>query len=642
MTQLQVAFVSDQATPPVVPIETHPPPPSLGQVLLKQGAVQPPDLLRALEIRKRHDLPLAEVLLAHGWVTETQLIAAQAELFSLSVVDLAAQPPDPRLIDALGAEHCLKDRILPWRRIAGVTLVATARPEEFARVAERLSALLGPCRMVLAAPSALDAAIFACRRTALIRRAETCVAPHESCRSLAGGRVSRAALGVLVALAIGLWLAPPIVYAALFGWTILTLIATVGLKLISWLAEMRAQARPAPPRVPVAKLPTISVMVPLFHETDIAPRLIARLERLDYPRERLDIVLVVEEADRMTQAALTQTPLPHWMRIVSVPEGPIKTKPRALNYALTLCRGSIIGVYDAEDMPDPAQLRLVAAHFAVADPKLACLQGMLDYYNPRTNWLSRCFTIEYAAWFRAMLPGLGRLGLVIPLGGTTLFFRREILEELGGWDAHNVTEDADLGLRLARHGYRTEVIPTVTHEEANCRALPWIRQRSRWLKGYAMTWAVHMRNPVRFWRELGAKRFIGIQILMLGGLSQYLLAPLLWSFWLMPFGIWHPVEALMSPAMIRALFVTFTVTEVIHIVVGIWALRRREHRFLIPWVPMLHFYFPLGALAGWKAIYEVVAKPFYWDKTAHGLYDAPQATRGRVNRAAGARSPRRA
>ncbi|WP_236020991.1 glycosyltransferase [Sedimentimonas flavescens] len=612
---------------------------------MERGAVQPLALLRALEICKRQNLPLGEALLAHGLVTEAQLIAAQAELFGLSIVDLAAQPPDPRLIDTIGAARCLKERIVPWRRIAGVTLVATAHPEGFGRIDEGLTDTLGPCQMVLAAPSTLETAIFACRRTALIRRAETCVAPHESCRTLAGDHVSRAALGAVVALAIGLWLMPSIVYAALFGWAILTLIATVGLKLVAWLAEMRAPERPTPPPVPTNSLPTISVMVPLFHETDIAPRLIARLERLDYPRERLDIVLVVEEADRMTQAALTRTELPRWMRIVIVPEGPIKTKPRALNYALPLCRGSIIGVYDAEDMPDPAQLRMVAAHFAGADPTLACLQGMLDYYNPRTNWLSRCFTIEYAAWFRAMLPGLGRLGLVIPLGGTTLFFRREILEELGGWDAHNVTEDADLGLRLARHGYRTEVIPTVTHEEANCRALPWIRQRSRWLKGYAMTWAVHMRNPVRLWRELGAKRFIGIQILMLGGLSQYLLAPLLWSFWLMPFGIWHPIEALMSPAMIRALFVTFTVTEIIHIVVGIWALRGHGHRFLIPWVPMLHLYFPLGALAGWKAIYEVVVKPFYWDKTAHGLYDAPQASPGKARRlscAAVVRLPRQA
>ncbi len=128
---------------------------------------------------------------------------------------------------------------------------------------------------------------------------------------------------------------------------------------------------------------------------------------------------------------------------------------------------------------------------------------MLDYYNPRTNWLSRCFTLEYATWFRLILPGVARLGLAVPLGGTTLFFRRSVLEELGGWDAHNVTEDADLGLRLVRHGYRTEILDTTTHEEANCRPVAWVKQRSRWIKGYMMTWAVHMRNPRLLWRQMG-------------------------------------------------------------------------------------------------------------------------------------------
>jgi len=136
-----------------------------------------------------------------------------------------------------------------------------------------------------------------------------------------------------------------------------------------------------------------------------------------------------------------------------------------------------------EDDPDPDQVEIMVRRFDEVGPDVACLQGILDYHHSRHNWLARCFTIEYAAWFRAQLPGVARLGLVVPLGGTTLFFRREALEELGGWDAHNVTEDADLGLRLARAGYRTELVATVTHEEPNARPLKWIRQRSRWLKG---------------------------------------------------------------------------------------------------------------------------------------------------------------
>ena len=184
-----------------------------------------------------------------------------------------------------------------------------------------------------------------------------------------------------------------------------------------------------------------------------------------------------------------------------------------MNYALDFCRGTIIGVWDAEDAPEPDQIEKVAARFNEAAPNVVCLQGMLDYYNARQNWISRCFTIEYATWWRVVLPGMARLGFVIPLGGTTLFFRRKALEKLGRWDAHNVTEDADLGVRLARHGYVTELIPTVTYEEANCRPWRWVRQRSRWLKGFMITYIVHMRDPAQLLRDLGFKRFMGLQMI---------------------------------------------------------------------------------------------------------------------------------
>jgi len=601
----------------------------LGQILIEMGAVEPGDLLKALALRNRQDVRLGDILLTHGWVSETNLMAALSRQWGAAVVDLLADPPDPRMIDMIGPELCLKEAMVPWRQMGGITLIATARPEHFPDLCAQLPEGFGPYRMVLASEHDVHRALLARRQTALIRRAEMKVDLEESCRCRNEHRAARIGIFALAAAAIGLLVQPVAVFALLFGWAMVTLFATMGLKLAAWIVEMRAQREIARARAaalmaaktgPAIRLPIVSLLVPLFGERDIAPRLIERLGRLNWPRELLDILLVVEESDETTRAALADAQLPRWMRIVTVPSGPITTKPRALNYALNFCRGSVIGVYDAEDMPEPDQLHIVARRFAETGPEVACLQGILDYYNPRTNWLSRCFTIEYAAWFRAMLPGLARLGLVVPLGGTTLFFRREALEKLGGWDAHNVTEDADLGIRLARHGYRTELVPTVTHEEANCRPLPWVRQRSRWLKGYAMTWAVHMRNPARLWRELGPKRFIGVQILILGTLSQYLLAPLLWSCWLILFGLWHPIEAILSPGLENLLLFAFVMTELINIAVGAWAVRDTAHRHLILWVPTLHLYFPLGALAGWKAIYEVITRPFHWEKTGHGMF----------------------
>jgi cellulose synthase/poly-beta-1,6-N-acetylglucosamine synthase-like glycosyltransferase len=450
--------------------------------------------------------------------------------------------------------------------------------------------------------------------------AENRVAAPESCRDWGSDSLAvKVALGFAL-FGLALWISPTFVALAFTVWASLTLALSTGLRAGAVMAALRRQELP-PPSPIIARLPTVSVMVALFKEGDIAPRLIRRLDRLDYPRDLLDILLVVEEEDHLTRDALKTVDLPPWMRVVVVPDGPLKTKPRALNFGLDLCRGSIIGVYDAEDAPEPSQIRKVVERFYQRGPDVACLQGVLDFYNPETNWLSRCFTMEYAAWFRIILPGLQKLGLAIPLGGTTLFFRRAALEELGGWDSHNVTEDADLGMRLARHGYRAEILETVTEEEANCRALPWVRQRSRWLKGYMMTWSVHMRQPRLLLRQLGPWKFFGFQVLFLCTLSQFLLAPVLWSFWLVPLGVPHPLAATLPPIVMLGLIGLYLFTEVINITLNIMGMRRTNHKMSLLWVFSLHFYFPLGALASYKAAWEMVTKPFYWDKTSHGHFD---------------------
>ena len=236
------------------------------------------------------------------------------------------------------------------------------------------------------------------------------------------------------------------------------------------------------------------------------------------------------------------------------------------------------------------------------------MQGILDYYNHRRNWISRCFTIEYATWWRILLPGIARLGLVIPLGGTTLFFRRDILEKLCGWDAHNVTEDADLGVRLARHGYVTELLPTVTFEEANCRAWPWVKQRSRWLKGFLITWIVHMRAPKALLKDLGWKRFLGVQTMFLATFSQFACAPLLWSFWLTLIGVTHPVERTLGSAVLWGMVAVFILSELINLTISALAVSGKPHRHLMGWVLTLPLYYPMGALAAYKGLFECIKR----------------------------------
>ncbi len=615
------SVTADAVAQPGAPLPERRP---LGMIMLESGAITTADLMRALAIQRRQSARLGDILRAHGMADEAAITRALATQHATAVLDTDNDRPDPRLIDALGPARCLQLQCLPWKRMGVFTLVATAAPDQFIAHRTELEGALGPVAMAVISETDLHAALTGSRRNLLTLLAETCVRAEESCRLWNARRFSRC-LGVAFLVLVAATITAPLAsFITLFGIVVLALLAGSVLRIAATVCHLRSRNTPRPPTHRRNwRKPVVSVMVPLFREPDIAPRLVARLGALTYPRELLDVMLVVEEDDHLTRDALARSNLPHWMRIVPVPDSKLRTKPRALNYALNFARGSIVGVWDAEDAPAPDQLHRVAECFAEASDDLACVQGVLDYYNPRTNWLSRCFTIEYAAWFRLILPGFEKLGLAVPLGGTTLFFRRDILEKLGGWDAHNVTEDADLGIRLARHGFRTTLLDTVTLEEANCRVLPWIRQRSRWLKGYAMTYAVHMRDPVLLWRQLGPWRFLGVQVLFLGTLIQFLLAPILWSFWLMLLGFGHPLATALPSTALVGVATLFLLSEVVNMAISMVALNSRDHRFLRPWALSLHLYFPLAAFAAYKGCWEMSTTPCYWDKTAHGQHDAP-------------------
>ncbi|WP_299297488.1 glycosyltransferase [uncultured Tateyamaria sp.] len=596
----------------------------VGRQLVNAGLITQATLLDALAKQHQFNAPLGEILVADQHVARTDVLDALAVQYDADRVDLTLDPPSPLMARALPARLCQRFGVVPWRWFGTTLLVATTRPDRMDDLRTAMAGKSMDILPVLADQDQINTSIGKLHGAELAHRAVTQLPDALSCRTWS----PKAALGMgTIVLALALLCAaivafPLWVATLLIGWGVLTLAMTTTLKALALITLMtdRVPAQQEPlPKAPTGRLPRVSVMVPLFKEERIAEALIARLSRLTYPKALLEVVLVLEAKDSVTRATLARTDLPRWMRVIEVPDdGTITTKPRALNYALDFCNGDIIGVWDAEDAPETDQLEKVAAHFAQAAPDVACLQGILDYYNSRHNWIARCFTIEYASWWRLVLPGVAKMGLVLPLGGTTLFFRRTILEELGGWDAHNVTEDADLGIRLARNGYRTELIPTATFEEANARAWPWVKQRSRWLKGYLITYFVHMRSPRALLADLGWKRFLGLQAMFLATFSQFAALPLLWSFWLPTFGLPHPVTATLGSSIVWPLAFFFIATELLNIFIGVLATSDRDRRHLIPWVLTMPLYFPLGALASYKALYELVTAPFYWDKTQHG------------------------
>ncbi|MFW2587614.1 glycosyltransferase family 2 protein [Sagittula sp. SSi028] len=620
MPQLAPPFEDDRA-----PLRDHRGQP-VSHILIENRKSSPRVMLGAMAEAHRINQPLARVVEAEALASPKDVLLAQAQHFGVMVLDRETTPPAPDLARLLPAAFCLQHGVLPWLRVGDTLVLATSRPEAYDQIVPLLPPDIGPVMMALALEADIHAEIGARHGDALAHAAEHWVPDDESCRDLNTASPRATGFAVLCGMgAIAVLIAEPrLFFACALALALTSLIIGQIMKVAAFVAAPRRQDRQVA-RLP-RTAPIVSIMVPLFREHEIASTLVARLSRLTYPKALLDVVLVLEATDDTTRETLRRTTLPPWMRRITVPPGSIQTKPRALNYAFHFTRGRIVGIYDAEDAPAPDQIEQVVAHFDRAAPDVGCVQGILDFYNPCANWLSRCFTIEYASWFRILLPGLARMGFAVPLGGTTVFFRREAIEQVKGWDAHNVTEDADLGMRLARKGWKTELIRSVTREEANNRFWPWVKQRSRWLKGYGITWWVHSRRPRALWRDLGPKRFFGLQVLLLGTLLQFALAPVLWSFWLIVAGWPHPLDPYLTRTAILWLTGIFLSAEACTFILGVAALARSPHARLYHWVPTLFAYFPLGTAAIYKALWETLHSPFYWDKTEHG-HSAPDHVR---------------
>ncbi|HEU0163109.1 MAG TPA: glycosyltransferase [Rhizomicrobium sp.] len=363
-------------------------------------------------------------------------------------------------------------------------------------------------------------------------------------------------------------------------------------------------------------LPSYTVMVPLYREAAVVPDLIRSLRALDYPPALLDLKLVVEADDAETIAAAEAVRAFAGFDIIRVPPGGPRTKPKAANYALAFARGEYLVIYDAEDRPEPDQLLKAVSLFRASPRNTACLQARLSIHNAEHNWLTRMFALDYDLWFGALLPGLDRIGVPMPLGGTSNHFRTAVLRDIGGWDAFNVTEDADIGIRLSQLGYRVSMLDSATHEEAPILLDVWLRQRSRWLKGYMQTWLVHMRDPLALLRRTGLSGFIAFQLFIGGGVIFALANPLLWLALATAF-LWQAWTG-GGPGMAvpgAGLFVS----NVLLTYMAVLAPRRQGWEALAPYGLTVIAYWGLVSAAGYRAAWQLVTRPFYWEKTMHGL-----------------------
>ena len=373
-----------------------------------------------------------------------------------------------------------------------------------------------------------------------------------------------------------------------------------------------------------AEWPVYTILCPLYKEARVVPQFVKAMQGLDYPVEKLQILFLTEQDDEETRAAIEAMHLPAHFEIVTVPEGTPRTKPRACNFGLIQSIGQYVVIFDAEDVPDPLQLKKAVLTFANHGPNLACVQAKLNFYNPNQNMLTRWFTAEYSLWFDLILPGLQKARFLLPLGGTSNHFPTQMIRALGGWDAFNVTEDCDLGLRLAWFKLETVVLDSTTYEEANSRVKNWLRQRSRWIKGYMQTYLVHMREPWHYAREGRIREFLSMQLMIGGKTAVLFINPVLWlglivSHLLRPF-IGNAYDSLFPAPLVAVGTTCLVVGNFFYLYIYLLACIRRKHYALVRWTLLIPLYWLLMSAAACIALYQLIVKPHYWEKTEHGLH----------------------
>jgi len=368
-------------------------------------------------------------------------------------------------------------------------------------------------------------------------------------------------------------------------------------------------------------LPVYTILVPLYKETRVLQKLTNAIRSLDYPKSKLDVKLIVEEDDTDTVKAIKDLKCERFFEIIEVPFSLPRTKPKACNYAMQFAKGEYITIYDAEDIPDPLQLKKVLYTFYNDSKDIKCVQCKLNYFNREENLLSKLFAIEYSTLFDFLLFGLEALKIPIPLGGTSNHFRKSTLDKLMGWDPYNVTEDADIGIRIAQKGWRCKIIDSTTFEECPIKAGAWIRQRSRWIKGHLQTYFVHMQNPMQLYKKTGLIGFMGIQFFLGAPVLIFLLSPIMWGLF-----VCFVTGLLQLPPDMPDRFYILMDYSMLMLATGFslqWlqaavAVRKNKWQNMGKAVMSFPFYWFLHSVASFKALWQLITNPFYWEKTSHG------------------------
>jgi glycosyltransferase XagB len=584
-----------------------------------------------LAVQQRHRSPLLSVLVALGYLNGREYAARLAELTQTGYATAALDSPelaaDEAFVRRFTATDLVRFLFCPVRQVGGTVLTLAVHPDD-PNIARLVGVVAPGAEIVTLTATPFD---ITRRVDQVFRHQLRDEAVHSLRRTrpeLSASIVFTTRQKVVFAIVCGglgasLLLSPWPTVRAIVTAINVGYLAAIVYKLVIGVAAGLPRRHPSPPAdadLDPASLPIYSILVPVYKEPAVIPTLLRALERLDYPPEKLDVLILLEESDQETIAAAKAAKPPAFFRFIYVPPGQPQTKPKACNYGLSFCRGELVTIFDAEDIPEPDQLKAAVRAFRSGREDLVCVQAALNYFNAKENYLTRMFTLEYSYWFDYMLPGLDRLRLPIPLGGTSNHFLLSRLRSLGAWDPYNVTEDADLGIRATAERYRVGVIRSTTYEEAPSRPRNWMRQRSRWIKGYMQTWLVHNREPIALLKRIGLRQWLSFQCFIGGTCLTFLANPLLWLAFVI--SLIAPQEwgaNVFTDWNLRMSAFAFVAGNGIGILQCVIGVGRRRQYSLIPFALTNPFYWCLHSIAAYIALWQLFTKPFYWEKTVHGL-----------------------
>jgi cellulose synthase/poly-beta-1,6-N-acetylglucosamine synthase-like glycosyltransferase len=595
----------------------------IGSVLLRKGLISESALDRALLIQKLGGGRLGNILLGEGAIHPKPLAEAIADHHHMAFVDLTQDPVDASLLDAECTYDYLMYQVIPWKKKDDKVVLATTDVSfsviNFAR--EQYGANF---ELVITSPRDIAWSIQQYFGRTMDFDARSYLhknyPQYSVLETLKNFKTEEMWLAAVLVFVLAITFTAE--FAALL-FIALNWIYFVTIILKAVLFEKGARTTPKVIDSPIPQdkdLPVYTVLIPLYKEAASIPHLITAMRAIDYPRAKLDIKLVLESDDEETFAAAKAASPETMFDIIRVPFSLPRTKPKACNYALKFARGEYVTIFDAEDRPDPQQLKKALQAFHSLPESVVCLQARLNYYNRDENLLTQFFAIEYSAWFDFMLKGLEHLDIPIPLGGTSNHISLARLKALGEWDPYNVTEDADLGLRIALMGNRTANLDSLTLEEAPTTISSWINQRSRWIKGYMQTWLVHMKNPGELVKNFGWRGLLGFHFFIGGPCIVFLSAPFLWAIslgWML--GLWHDTLAMLPGWVITLSLLNLGIGLVAHA----WFSLRVIAKLQWPGMTFAVFAFPvywiLHSFASFKALWQLITRPYHWEKTSHGV-----------------------